>query len=112
MSEIVPNPNNPHQDFLQLTWEEIEPALRLVLTALDIANHQGEAYAEIVRAHGLPAYANRIQNELPQLKLVFPVLQTRTGKNEASARIQAATMLYHDLTYSHVLQPWEYVNCQ
>lgn len=32
-----------------------------------------------------------------RFKIVWPVLPTRSGKNEASARIQAATMLYHDV---------------
>ena len=32
-----------------------------------------------------------------QFRAVWPVLLTRTGKDERAARIQAATMLYHDI---------------
>lgn len=32
-----------------------------------------------------------------QFKAVWPVLPTKSGNNQASARIQAATMLYHDV---------------
>lgn len=48
-------------------------------------------------ATGRSAYMMQFEISGEQFKLVFPVLQTRTGKNEASARIQAATMLYHDV---------------
>lgn len=32
-----------------------------------------------------------------QFRAVWPVLPTRSGKDERAARIQAATMLYHDI---------------
>lgn len=54
-------------------------------------------------AFGMEAATNRaaymMEFELAgeRFKIVWPVLPTKSGKNEASARIQAATMLYHDV---------------
>lgn len=46
---------------------------------------------------GRAAYMIDFQLGQDRFKIVWPVLPTRGGKNEASARIQAATMLYHDV---------------
>lgn len=43
------------------------------------------------------AYMMEFELDGERFKLIWPVLPTRSGKNEASARIQAATMLYHDV---------------
>lgn len=46
---------------------------------------------------GRAAYMMEFDLGSERFKIVWPVLPSRTGKNEASARIQAATMLYHDV---------------
>lgn len=48
-------------------------------------------------ATGRAAYMLEFTLAGERFKVVWPVLPTRSGKNEASARIQAATMLYHDV---------------
>lgn len=45
---------------------------------------------------GTSAYMIAFQIGSDQFKLVWPVLESETG-NHAAARIQAATMLYHDV---------------
>lgn len=46
---------------------------------------------------GRAAYMLEFELTGERFKIVWPVLPTRSGKNEVSARIQAATMLYHDV---------------
>lgn len=46
---------------------------------------------------GRSAYMMQFEVGGEKFKIIFPVLPTRSKKNEASARIQAATMLYHDV---------------
>lgn len=46
---------------------------------------------------GRAAYMLEFELSGDRFKIVWPVLPTRNGKNEVSARIQAATMLYHDV---------------
>jgi hypothetical protein len=43
------------------------------------------------------AYMMEFELSGERFKVIWAVLPTRSGKNEASARIQAATMLYHDI---------------
>ncbi|MGD9725206.1 MAG: hypothetical protein AB7R40_22500 [Nitrospiraceae bacterium] len=46
---------------------------------------------------GRSAYMLDFELDGERYKIVWPVLPTRSGKNEAAARRQAATMLYHDI---------------
>jgi len=46
---------------------------------------------------GRAAYMMEFELTGERFEVVWPVLPTRSGKNEASARTQAATMLYHDI---------------
>lgn len=46
---------------------------------------------------GRSAYMLEFELGDERFKIIWPVLPTRSGKNEASARIQAATMLFHDV---------------
>lgn len=46
---------------------------------------------------GRSAYMLEFDLDGERFKIVWPVLPTRSGKNEQAARIQAATCLYHDV---------------
>jgi len=56
---------------------------------------QAEAFGS--DASGRAAYMLTFQIGGDQFKLVWPVLESRDPKNEQAARVQAATMLYHDI---------------
>ena len=58
-------------------------------------HHLGEGFGSDA-ATGRSAYMIAFELEGDQFKIVWPVLPSR-GENERAARVQAATMLYHDV---------------
>ncbi len=74
------------------------PGVWMERATKQIENLGGKVFAEAFGkdANGKSAFMLEFQIDGDNFRVVFPVLPTKTG-NERAARIQAATLLYHDI---------------